>query len=102
MGFAVRPRFIERLELPFRARHDPGRFTGKVDAGPRAEAEIASVLVDRLRPNASAPGVRFAAAQRVEVDVAGVREAVDEIERTVRTPVVEIEATDIQDVRRHV
>ena len=103
VGIADRPRFVEGRELPLRVRHDPAILVREVDAGRRAETKHPGVLRDRVRADSAyVRRERSPAGQRVEVDIARVREPVNKIERTVRTPVVERRAADAERARRDI
>src|SRR5205814_539083 len=100
---ADRPWFIEGRDLPLRVGHDSAILAREVDPGRCAEPEHASVLRDRVGTypvnirRKGSPG-----SQRVEVDVARVREPVDEIERPVGSPIVERRARNAERACGHV
>src|SRR5207237_7342626 len=87
IGVADGPLLAELADLPLRIRDDAGRFARKVDPGRSAEPEHARVFRDLVRAHALLSGVRIAAAEGVEVDVARVRVPGDEVDGAVRPPV---------------
>ena len=103
VGVADRPWLIEVRELPLRIGHDPRGLAWKVDPGRGSETEHAPVFRDRVRPDAAdIRRHRAAAGQRVEVDVARVRESGDEVERPMRAPIEERGPADAERARRNV